>query len=243
MLKKIRKLYQIVQNRLYLKTLLISGVAASTEHIRVFKNLTGSNFKTIVDIGANRGQCALMARNYFPDAQIFSFEPLNEPAAVFRKIFSGDARVKLYPVAIGATEGSTKIHVSSADDSSSLLPISALQDDLFPGTSEKEERPVEVKRLDMILRPDEIKWPAFLKMDVQGFEKEALEGCGSLLPLFSYIYVECSFVELYVGQSLVHDIITYLRPFGFILAGVYNLDYEPSGKTIQGDFLFKKSAS
>jgi hypothetical protein len=49
-------------------------------------------------------------------------------------------------------------------------------------------------------------------------------------------------VELYTGQSLAHEIISFLADFEFVLSGVYNLSYDNKGCTIQADFLFKKKA-
>ena len=114
-----------------------------------------------------------------------------------------------------------------------------MQSQLFPGTEEKEERKVTVRRLDTILCRDDIEQPALLKIDVQGFEKDVLEGCKTLLPCFSYVYVECSFVELYSGQALAHEIISFLSGFGFTLSGIYNPYYDRKGIAIQGDFLFE----
>jgi len=54
-------------------------------------------------------------------------------------------------VAIGPKAGEATIHVSALDDSSSLLPISALQESLFPGTAEKETRTIDVCPLDDVL--------------------------------------------------------------------------------------------
>jgi hypothetical protein len=133
-----------------------------------------------------------------------------------------------------------KIHVSKHDDSSSLLPISGLQNTIFPGTSERETRIVEVKPLDEILDKAILTQPAFLKIDVQGFEIEVLKGCESLLSAFTAIYTECSFVELYVGQSLAPEVISFLEKKNFALIGVYNLSYSKQGYPIQGDFLFEK---
>ena len=238
--KKIGKLFKIFQSTYYIKALVKNGVAAGVEHAKVLGHLKSSNFQTIVDIGANRGQFALVVRKHFPDAMIVSFEPLKEPAALFRRVFSSDPQVVLYEMAIGSEEKKMAIHVSRADDSSSLLPITVLQNSLFPGTAEKETRSIQVKPLDAVLSAKDFKSPALLKMDVQGFERDALEGCKSLLASFSYIYVECSFVELYAGQSLAHEVISFLSEFGFVLDGVYNLGYDKEGIAIQGDFLFKK---
>jgi FkbM family methyltransferase len=237
---KIVKLLKIVQDLILIKILLTYKVAASVEHSQVLKHLQAQKFQAIVDIGANCGQFALIARKYFPDAMIVSFEPLKEPSSLFRRVFLDDSRVILHEIAIGPEEKQMTIHVSNADDSSSLLPISALQSSLFPGTTEKEERIVQVKPLDAILNASEIEKPALLKMDVQGFEKEALDGCKSLLSSFSYVYVECSFVELYAGQALAHEVISFLDGLGFILSGIYNPYYDKKGIAIQADFLFQR---
>lgn len=235
-LNRITKLCQIIVTRSYFMALL-KGAAAGVEHEKPLRNL---GCRSVVDIGANRGQFALAAHRSMPQTAIVSFEPLKEPAAIFRRVFSSHPRVSLHDVAIGPQDRDMTIHVSRADDSSSLLPIAPLQSNLFPGTEEKEQRTIRVRRLDSILDSRQIEQPALLKIDVQGFEKDVLEGCKSLLPCFSYIYVECSFMELYAGQALAHEVVTILDKCGFILTGIYNLYYSRDGLAVQGDFLFTK---
>ena len=77
-----------------------------------------------------------------------------------------------------------------------------------------------------------------LKLDVQGFEYEALIGCESMLAHFDWVYCECSFVELYSGQKLAADVIDWLDSKGFELKGIYNSAYDKSGRAVQADFLF-----
>ncbi len=239
-MNKIRKMTKIIQTNYYLRMLLFYRVAAGVEHHKLGEYFHNETIRTIIDVGANRGQFAIVARQCFPKAKIVSFEPLKEPAILFRRVFQSDPNVTLHECAIGQREEEAIIHVSKADDSSSLLHISSTQTNLFPGTGEKEIRAIQVKPLDSVLRAADIKKPALLKMDVQGFELQALEGCRSLLSSFSYVYVECSFVELYSGQSLAHEIIDFLKTFGFILSGVYNVYYDKKGMAVQGDFLFSK---
>ena len=97
--------------------------------------------------------------------------------------------------------------------------------------------------MEAVLSAKDIKSPALLKIDVQGFERGVLEGCKSLLASFSYVYVECSFLGLYTGQSLAPEVISFLSEFGFALCGVYNLCYDKKGIAIQGDFLFYKKTT
>jgi len=146
--------------------------------------------------------------------------------------------VVFHQAAIGPEAGDATIHVSAADDSSSLLPISAIQERLYPGTGEVGTETIKVGRLSDFVSAEEIESPALLKLDVQGFELEALRGCEDLLDRFAYVYAECSFVELYSGQALAHDVIEWLRERGFRLIGVYHMSYDRNGRAVQGDFLF-----
>ena len=133
------------------------------------------------------------------------------------------------------------MHVSARDDSSSLLPISSLQDEKFPGTSEVGTVNVRVAPLYTFVSEGDIESPAMLKLDVQGYELDALRGCETLLHKFDWIYCECSFVELYSGQSLAADVINWLFDRGFTIQGFYNPSYDGDGQAIQADFLFRKS--
>ncbi len=192
----------------------------------------------IVDVGANRGQFALISRKTFPQAKIHSFEPLEEPAQIFKKIFSNDRDVTLYPFAIGREKTTATIHITRDDDSSSLLPITKTQSSMFPVATEKETRQVTVLPLSQALGATSIPLASLLKIDVQGFELEVLKGCEDLLNKYSHLYIECSFIEVYEGQALAHQIIAWLEQRNFILNGIYNMDYEKKGRAIQGDFLF-----
>jgi len=87
---------------------------------------------------------------------------------------------------------------------------------------------------------EDIQPPAFLKLDVQGFELEALRGCEDLLDRFACVYAECSFVEMYAGQALADEVIAWLRDRGFRLRGVHNMVYDRGGRAIQADFLFTR---
>lgn len=213
------------------------GVGASIEHDAALKLLSPA---MIVDIGANRGQFALFCADRFPVADIISFEPLAEPAACYRRIFDGLAKVRLIEEAIGPEETETQIHISKRDDSSSLLPISKLQSSLFPGTELLETTTIRAAPLGASIDTDAIIQPALLKIDVQGFELEALEGCKELLPQFRWAYVECSYLELYEGQSLAPVVIAFMESHGFRKIGEFNRVTDNTLGPVQADFLFER---
>lgn len=212
------------------------GVAAGVEHLPV---LRGIKCRTVLDIGAHCGQFSLVATYIWPDAKIIAFEPLSKPARTFLKVFQESKKVKLHQVAVGEKRDIAHMHVAKQNDSSSLLPISKLQVEIFPNTYEEYSLRVDVFPLDDVIEDKNLERPVLLKIDVQGYELQTLRGAEKLLEMVDYVYVECSFVELYAGQALASDVIEYLQQKGFRLKGIYNVVYY-RGTAVQGDFLFSK---
>ncbi len=235
-MNRLGKLVRVLGHRAWRKAFLTHRVAASAEHLASLSSLA---FETVVDIGANVGQFALLARRLFPQARIVSFEPLPAPAATFRGVFAADGRVTLHECAIGPGRQQATMHLSAALDSSSLLPIGSAQVQNFPGTAETGIAEVSVRPLPDLVDRSTLARPALLKIDVQGFELQALQGCESLIDCFDFVYCEASFVELYEGQAYAADVIDWLRTRGFRLVGVFNLTLTRRGACLQADFLFR----
>ena len=233
-LVRLDKLSQVCKSSRLMRALWRYRVLVGAEHRHVLARELG----VVIDIGANRGQFALAVRHWAPSAEVISFEPLPGPAAIFRGVFAGDDRVALHQATIGPRPEQRTMHVSARDDSSSLLPISSVQTTMFPGTGEVATTEVRVGPLAEFVKAGALRSPAMLKLDVQGFEQEALIGCESMLPYFDLVYCECSYVEFYSGQKLAPDIIAWLDEKGFAIDGIHNTAYDSNGQAVQADFLF-----
>ena len=236
LVRKLRKAMRLLADGRFRKGLLL-GVAATIEHAPVFID---RHVNSIVDVGANRGQFTLLMAGLYPDANILAFEPL---AAPFRKLVDVTAdlpSVRAFNSAIGCARTTMSMNVSKRDDSSSLLPISDMQEEIFPNTGRARVDEVRVAPLADFLIDVDLKPPALLKIDVQGFELEVLKGSADCLELFDAVYVEASFVQLYNGQPFASDIIDFLHQRQFKLRGIYNLAHMSDGRAVQADFLFER---
>jgi FkbM family methyltransferase len=220
---------------------LLHGVAPSFEHFEILKGL--GEIKCLVDIGANVGQFSLLCKIVHPKAYIHAFEPLNKAADTFQKVLGHQRDIILYRHAIGSESTDQYINVTARADSSSLLAPHA-QSRIYPGTYVVSRETVSVIPLQVALCDDDILSPALLKIDVQGFEREVLRGSERLLDSFNWIYCEASFVELYSGQPMAHDVVAWLAERGFRLISVNsNASVTLEGRVVQADFLFQRSRS
>jgi FkbM family methyltransferase len=145
----------------------------------VFKKLRGQG-GLFVDIGANVGQSAISFGAINRHMRIVSFEPnpVCEPGLKLAKRILG-ARYSYNMVGIGPRASKTFLHVPVtgsilATQEASLLKDQLDQDDVNERLGEPfsvRQVPVEIHALDSYrLQPD------IIKIDVQGFEIDALQG-------------------------------------------------------------------
>lgn len=210
------------------------GVAAGIEHLGA---LAGRSFSSVVDVGANRGQFTLLCAGLYPKARIFAFEPLPGPYGVLARMTRGYPGIATHRAAIGPRAGAARMHVMRPDDCSSLLAPMERQTAVFGAVGSNGTAVIEMAPLDSFVQASDLLPPALLKLDVQGFELEALKGCAALLDRFDAVYLECSFEPLYADQALADEVLAYLFAHGFGLAGVYNAVGDPRGRAVQADFL------
>jgi len=150
--------------------------------LELLKLARESGIGVIYDVGANVGTFSVLARSVVPAARIHAFEPLPEHQAQFRQTFPGNAEAQLHPIALGSENRSGTLHVASYSDASSMLP---------PGKShqssdhlrEVSTSSVEVFRLDDYREANQLPWPDLIKLDIQGYEVEALRGATRMPPL------------------------------------------------------------
>ena len=238
--KKLQKLFRILETPYYLRALMKTGTASSTESEPFLKTCAPD---LIVDVGANRGQFSLAARHWHPQAQIIAFEPLTVPAGKYTRLFDGDDGVTLHKVALSQVRGDVEMHVAQRDDSSSLLSFSSLQKTIAPGNEEIGRETVKSGPLvDFVPEAELSRGRNLLKLDVQGSELEVLMSAASILKRFDWICAEASFFTIYEGQPLAHEIIGYLAGHGFKLAAMFNVTYVEGKKLVlQADMVFENA--
>jgi FkbM family methyltransferase len=215
---------------------LSAGVAPAVEHRNVLRAMSVDG---IIDVGANRGQFTLACRLTMPGIPIVAFEPIPTEAKIFARVHAGQPSIHLVQSALGNTTGTATLHLSNRADSSSLLPIGKKQTELFDGTGEVGTLTVPLRRLDELSEYWTGRSRQLLKLDVQGYELNVLQGAVQTLKSCAFVYAECSEVPLYDGQALRPEVEAFLQAHGFRLQSRSN-DQTDQGKLIQADYLFAR---
>jgi FkbM family methyltransferase len=198
--------------------------------------------RTVIDVGANVGQFATASAKLFPNVSVHSFEPNPDCVSLLNRHVEPLGNVKVYPIALGDDDGEVIFHVNSHSHSSSILPLSKNHLEAFPDAREVNEIKVKVSTLDKTFASVELAAPVLLKLDVQGYEAQALRGAVATLKRVDYVVLEASFKPMYEGEMLFMEIVRLMEGYGFsFLRPVGWLNDPNTGEIIQMDALFRRN--
>lgn len=210
----------------------------------VAKHLAPGQALTIVDVGAQSLDYEDHVYQPLLDSgipcRVIGFDPLAD------RIQERADREKSYdltllPYAIG-DGGSHTLYINNIDATSSMYPLNEevvrrFQDLSSLHTVRTEE--IATRRLDDVLSSDTVD---FLKLDIQGYELQALESAREVLSRTAVVHCEVEFVPIYAGQPLFAEVQSFMVEQGFQLVDLINPVRLPSmvqsGQAYEDTLLF-----
>lgn len=139
---------------------------------------------------------------------------------MFQILYAGTL-VQCLPYALGAEDGNAVLNKNDfTPSSSSLLDMADAHVTEFPHTAKTSETKVEIRRLDSVVPTLDLYDPLLVKVDVQGFESQVIEGGRETLKRASVVIMEVNFEEFYKGQPSFDDLYKELHDLGLSFCGV-----------------------
>lgn len=191
----------------------------------------------IIDGGANIGAFARTAHRTFPSAAVDLIEPQPACSAILRA-FSSSHGFTLHEVALVAPaaagkpvalrispdEVSTGAHIATEATAGTVAVPTSTLDELLEGRIGANDR-------------------LLLKLDLQGYELEALRGAQRTLPVTEVILTEVSFFAQ-AFEPPIATLIGWLDDLDFSLYDIAALSGRArDGRARQGDFIFVRRSS
>ena len=197
----------------------------------------------VLDVGANVG---LYGRKLIRDmnykGEIYSFEPMEKEFQGLKNESKIFGQWTVFNQALGDKKQKLKINVSENSVSSSILGILDKHTESAPQSIYSHTEDVSVNTLDNVIKENNLKNKnIFLKLDVQGFEKQALLGGADSLKYIDTIQVEISLVPLYDGGVVFEELFDMLRAQGYTLVAIENgFSHKTTGQMLQMDGIFHR---
>lgn len=165
--------------------ILNSGDIEKTGEKFVIENLLPKkmpDYPILFDVGGNIGEYSISLKKYFPDANIFSFEPNPKAFAIMKENLAKFNNVICENIGLGSTIGSEKMYSYSKVENSTLgtLNKSALND-LYKINDQIEEIQFSINTIDNYCIQKNISQIDFLKIDTEGQELNILKGAEKMI--------------------------------------------------------------
>jgi FkbM family methyltransferase len=204
--------------------------------------MAGYNFRTVIDVGANKGQFAKEISKFFPQAKLYCFEPLDAPFRTLSEWASQQGkRVQCYNTALGESKGEVTMHQhEDHSPSSSLLATTDTCHALYPQTRAEHLTTIQITTMDEALAEALPGMPRdiLIKLDVQGFEDRVLLGGRHVLSQCRAVILEVCVEPLYQSQANFQIINNLLYEAGFKYAGNLDQAFGADGRVVFLDAVF-----
>jgi FkbM family methyltransferase len=177
---------------------------------------------------------------------ILSIEPSSSAYEVLIKNSKSYSNWRIFRrCAIGSSTGKVILNLSKNSQSSSILDISDehvkfANDSVYVGSETIDMITVDYLYDELQLQNRRI----FLKVDTQGYEGEVLLGSIKSIHTFTFVSLELSTTQLYIGAPNYYELMSTMSSHGFVLFSMEPVFFDnKSGRVLQYDAIFINSRS
>ncbi len=156
-----------------------------------------SSTACIFDVGANHGDFSRAASACVGSAHVWLFEPLPMLWPLLeRQVRERAGRWSVQPFALGAAPGTLALQVAAGDDSiGSFVGFGAAYQGANPTGAAANSIESRIETIDAFCRAQGIERIDLMKIDVEGFEFDVMEGARQMLTRTTALIVEVSLIR------------------------------------------------
>jgi FkbM family methyltransferase len=211
------------------------------ESYRIVAKLCGKSAPLIIDGGAHRGDTVFAFQKHVPEARFHCFEPDPQLALHLKQTFAGDERVCVVSAALGESPATAKLNINASRPTNSLLPTAdSLPSEISRLCQTVDQVSVNVVSVDSYCAENSISKVDILKLDLQGYDYNALLGARETLKKTDVVLTEVWFTEIYAGAKQLPDVLYLMQDCGFRLHTMCGLHYGEHDELLWGDAIFTR---
>ena len=174
---------------------------------RIIRFLQGKSLKTVIDVGAHKGEFAENALQIKGIKKIISFEPQKKIFEILKEKFIDNDKIVLSNLALSEKAEKKMMKINKMTNTSTLnheinsgsLYLKFKNFLLHQKNSIISEEEVETTTLDIFFEQKKIDQNTLLKIDVEGYELKVLKGYTQKIREIKYVLIENQFSNMYKG--------------------------------------------
>lgn len=136
--------------------------------------------KVVWDIGANSGTYGILTKALKPDCEVVFFDPIPKAIEIIQSNLNiNNFEAKVFEIALGNFDGAGEVFLEKGHDFATSVTVNR---NTLSNLIESYSIPINVCRADTLMAEQGLKSPNLVKLDVETYEYEVLEGFGTHFP-------------------------------------------------------------
>jgi len=144
--------------------------------------------RTVWDVGANSGTYGILAKSIFPECEVSFFEPIPKAVKMIEQnLILNRIDASVFQLALGDYDGEGEIYFAEGADFATSVTVNK---DTTSDQTKSVRMGIKVLRAQSILKEHKMPLPNLVKLDVETFEPEVLNGFGTSFPHDAVFLIE-----------------------------------------------------
>lgn len=181
----------------------------------VLRSMTSTPVSCLFDVGANQGGWSLAANRLFPEAAIHAFEIAQPTAKRLAQNIRNISNIVVNDFGLGAAAADTKIrYYENADYLTTTVDYQNVHDSQF--------LPAALQQGDHYAKTNNIEHIDFLKIDVEGMERQVLQGFAEMLSKRAIDVIQFEYGTMsIISRFLLRDYYLFFDKYGYNVGKIY----------------------
>lgn len=200
----------------------------------------GYKCKYAFDIGANKAEWSRMLKKIYPYSNLYLIDPLLEMKDHMEKFCNEFPGSEYLITGVGSKTEKQILTINGENMEGSTMMIERIPSFV----RENKQREVDVITIDELIKNKNLKIPDLVKMDIQGFELEALKGANALFGKTELFIIEISLFKFNKLTPELTDMVNFMNERGYLIYDIPSYLRRPyDGALAQVDICFVRKDS